>query len=105
MEENKSTAREIENVLREIGEKIEELVRKGADAGMEAKDEIEKKIQDFKDNKTTLEEEFKKIKEILEHEYREKKEEFEPKFQESKGFFKESLRQLGLAFKTLFGNK
>lgn len=105
MEKNKSTAGDIENLLREIGDKIEELVKKGADAGMEAKEEIEKKIQDLKDNKTTLEEEFRKGKEILEREFQEKKEEFEPKFQESKGFFKEGLRQLGLAFKTLFGNK
>lgn len=80
MEENKSTARDIENVLREIGEKIEELVKKGTEAGMEAKEDIEKKIQDLKDNKTTLEEEFRKGKEMLEREYQEKKEEFEPKF-------------------------
>lgn len=105
MEEQKSTAKDIENVLKEIGEKIEELVKKGAEAGKEAKGDIEKKIQDLKDNKTTLEEEFRKGKEILEREFQAKKEEFEPKYQESKGFFKEGLRQLGLAFKTLFGNK
>lgn len=105
MEEKKSTAQDIENVLREIGEKLEELVKKGAEAGLEAKEEIEKKIQDLKENKTTLEEEFRKGKDILEREFQEKKTEFEPKYQESKGFFKEGLRQLGLAFKTLFGNK
>ncbi len=105
MEERKSTAQDIENMLKEIGEKLEELVKRGAEAGMEAKEEIEKKIQDLKDNKTTLEDEFRKGKDILEREFQEKKDEFDPKFQESKSFFKEGLRQLGLAFRTLFGKK
>ena len=43
MEEKKSTTNDIEKVLREIGDKIEELVKKGSDAGSEVKEDIEKK--------------------------------------------------------------
>ena len=105
MSEKKSTTQDIEKVLKEIGEKIEELVKKGAEAGLDAKDEIEKKIKDLKENKTTLEAEFKKGKEILEREYRERTEEMKPNLEESKGLFKDGLRQIGLAFKALFAKK
>jgi ElaB/YqjD/DUF883 family membrane-anchored ribosome-binding protein len=105
MEEKKSTTQDIEKVLNEIGDKIEELVKKGAEAGSDAKDEIEKKINDLKENKTTLEAEFKKGKEILEREFKERTDDFKPKLEESKGLFKEGLKQIGLAFKALFANK
>lgn len=105
MEEKKSTTQDIEKVLKEIGDKIEELVKKGADAGLDAKEDIEQKIKDLKENKTTLEAEFRKGKEILEREYHERKEDFKPKFEESKGFFKEGLKQIGLAFKALLSKK
>lgn len=105
MENNKSTTQEIEEVLQEIGVKIEELIRKGADASAEVKDEIEQKIKDLKENKTTLEEELRKGKELLEREFNQKKEELEPKLEESKGFAKEGLRQFGLALKAIFGKK
>lgn len=105
MENNKSTTQEIEEVLQEIGVKIEELIRKGADASAEVKDEIDQKIKDLKENKTTLEEELRKGKELLEREFKQKKEELEPKLEESKGFAKEGLRQFGLALKAIFGKK
>ncbi|SFU03093.1 hypothetical protein SAMN04489724_3454 [Algoriphagus locisalis] len=105
MEEKKSTTQDIEKVLKEIGDKIEELVKKGAEAGSDAKEDIERKIQDLKDNKTTLEAEFKKGKEILEREFRERTDDFKPKLEESKGFLKEGLKQIGLAIKTLLGKK
>lgn len=103
MEKKKTTTEEIEEVLQEIGKKIEELVEKGKEAGVDVKEEIEKKIKDLKENKTSLEEELKKAKELLKKEYEEKKEEIEPRLKESKGFVLEGLRQLGLAFKSLFG--
>ena len=49
--------------------------------------------------------EFKKGKEILEREFKERTDDFKPKLEESKGFLKEGLKQLGLAFKALFGKK
>ena len=105
MEEKKSHTQDIEKVLKEIGDKIEELVQKGADAGLDAKEDIERKIQELKDNKTTLEAEFKKGKEILEREFKERTEDLKPKLEESKGFFKEGLKQMGLALKALLGKK
>lgn len=105
MADKNSSIKDIEKVLQEIGDKIEDLVKKGADAGAEVKEDIEKKIKDLKENKTTLEAELKKGKDLLEKEFKERKEEFEPKIKESKGFLKEAFNQLGLAFKALFGNK
>lgn len=105
MAEKKSTTQEIEKVLKEIGDKIEELVKKGAEAGADAKDEIEKKIKDLKENKTTLESEFRKGKEMLEREFKERTEDIQPKLEESKGLFKEGLKQIAQAFKTLFAKK
>jgi ElaB/YqjD/DUF883 family membrane-anchored ribosome-binding protein len=105
MKEKKSTTQDIEKVLKEVGDKIEELVKKGAHAGSDAKDEIEKKIKDLKENKTTLEAEFKKGKEILEREFKERTDDIKPKLEVSKGLFKEGLKQIGLAFKALFGKK
>ncbi len=105
MENKKSTTQEIEAVLKEIGGKIEELVKKGAEAGTEVKDEIEQKIKDLKDNKTSLEEELRKGKALLQREFKEKKEEMGPKLTESKGFLKEGLRQIGLGIKALFSSR
>lgn len=105
MEEHQSKAKDIEKVLKEIGDKIEELVKKGADAGMDVKDEIEKKIQELKDNKTTLEAEFKKGRDLLERELRERKEDIEPKLKESRFFLMEGFKQFGLAIKALFDKK
>ena len=105
MAKKKSTTQDIEQVLKEIGDKIEELVKKGAEAGSDAKDEIEKKIKELKEDKTSLEAEFKKGKEILEREIKERSDNFKPKLEESKGFFIDGLKQIALAFKALFGKK
>ena len=63
MEAKKTGFEEVESILRDIGTKIEELIEKGTQAGGEAKVEIEKKIDDLKEKRTTLEAEFKKGKE------------------------------------------
>jgi len=105
MGSKKSTTQEIEAVLKEIGVKIEELIKKGAEAGADVKEDIEQKIQDLKENKTTLEEELRKGKEMLEREFKERKEEMGPKIEESKGFLKEGFRQIALGIKVFFGKK
>lgn len=102
MKDQKSTVKDIENVLQEIGVKIEELIAKGAEAGSSAKDEIEKKITELKENKTTLEEELKKGKDLLEREFKQRKENLDPKLEESKGHLREGLKQIGLALRALF---
>jgi hypothetical protein len=105
MEDQKSKIKEIEKVLKEIGNKIEELVKKGAEAGVDAVGEIDKKIQELRANKTTLEEEFKKGKALLEKEFNARKNVMEPNLKESKVFFKEGLKQFGMAIKALLGEK
>jgi predicted nuclease with TOPRIM domain len=105
MKNKKSTTQDIEDVLQEIGNKIEALIQKGAEAGADVREEIEQKIKDLKDNKTSLEEELRKGKEMLEREFQEKKEELEPRIQESKGFMKEGFKQIFLGIKALFGKK
>ncbi len=104
-EQHNKGIKEIEATLQEIGNKIEELVKKGASVGQDMKEEIEKKIRDLKENKTTLEDELRKAKKVLEQEYQEKKKEYEPKLKESKGFLLEAFKQLGFAFEALFGKK
>ncbi|WP_373520263.1 hypothetical protein [Aquiflexum sp.] len=102
MSENKTGFEEVESLLQDIGAKIEQLIEKGTNASGEAKDEIEKKIKDLKEKKTTLEDEFIKGKEKVEKLY---KEELEPNFQESKEHFKEGFKQLLEGIKTLLGQK
>lgn len=102
MKDQKSTVSDIEDVLQEIGDKIEELISKGAEAGQEAKVEVEKKISELKENKTTLEKELKKGKDLLAKEFKERKEEFDPRLEESKGHLMEGIKQIGLALRALF---
>jgi low affinity Fe/Cu permease len=105
MEEQNSKIKEIDKVLKEIGNKIEELVKKGAEAGVDVVGEIEKKTQELRANKTTLEEEFKNGKALLEKEFNARKNVVEPKLKESKFFFKEGVKQFGMAIKVLLGEK
>lgn len=103
MSDKKTSTQELEEILQELGLKIEELLKKGAEAGAELKDELKKKLSDLKENKTTLEAELQQAKEILEREYLEQKERLEPRLEESKGLFKEGLGQLIEGVKVLFG--
>lgn len=105
MDKQNSTTQDIEKTLREIGDKIEVLVKKGAEAGLEVKKDVEVKIQELKDNKTTLEKELKKGKALVEREYRERSEDFKPKFEESKSLLIDGLKQIGKAIQTLIAKK
>ncbi len=105
MTEKKKGFEEVESLLKDIGGKIEELIEKGAEASGEAKIEIEKKIKELKDKKTTLEKEFRKGKAKVEKAYLEKKEEMEPTLSRASVHFKIALKQLADAFKILFGRK
>ncbi len=102
MKKENNTIEDIEAVLQEIGEKIEILIQKGAEAGQEAAEEIEKKISELKENKTTLEEELKKAKDILSKEFKDTKERLDPRMEESKEHLYEGLKQIGLALRALF---
>jgi hypothetical protein len=103
MSERKNTTQELEEVLQEVGLKIEELLKKGAEAGAELKTEIEKKVMDLRESKTSIEEELRKAKEILEKEYQDRKDHLEPRFEESKVLMKGGLNQIIEGIKILFG--
>lgn len=105
MKNQNSTISELEKTLQEIGDKIELLIKQGADAGADVKEDIEEKIKDLKNNKTTLEAELKKGKDLVMREYRERSQDFKPKLEESKGLLKDGLRQIGLAIKTLIAKR
>ncbi|PRY89145.1 hypothetical protein [Mongoliibacter ruber] len=105
MSDKKSGFDEVESLLQEIGAKIEELIEKGKEAGGEVKEDIENKINDLRDEKTTLEKEFKKGKAKVEKLYKEKKEEYEPQLSESAVHFKEGFKQILEGIRTLLGSK
>jgi ElaB/YqjD/DUF883 family membrane-anchored ribosome-binding protein len=97
----KSGFEEVESLLQDIGTKIEQLIEKAADAGGDAKVELEKKIRDLREKKTTIEEELKKGKSKVETLYNSKKTEIEPNLKKSQKHFKNAFKQLGEAFKVL----
>ena len=103
MSERKTTTQDLEEILQEIGLKIEELLKKGTEAGAGLKDELEKKVIELKENKTSLEAELQKAKKIMEREYQDQLDRLEPRFEESKGLVKEGLEQLFDGIKVLFG--
>lgn len=105
MSAKKTSFEEVEAILKDIGAKIEELIQLGAEAGGEAKEEIERKIQDLKEKKTTLEKEFMKGKAKVEKLYNEKKADAEPNFTESAEHFKAGFSQLLEGIKVVLGKK
>ncbi|WP_200975780.1 hypothetical protein [Echinicola sp. 20G] len=104
MTTKKSSFEEVENLLQEIGHKIEELIAKGAEAGGEAKVEVEKKVKELRKDKESLEKEFTKRRKDFEEKYQSRKESISPMLEKSKEHFKAGLKELSDAIKTLFNN-
>jgi len=98
----KSSFEEVENLLQEIGHKIEELITKGAELGGEAKVEVEKKVEELKSDKASLEKEFAKRRKDFEERYQSRKETISPMLERSKEHFKAGLKELSEAIKNLF---
>ncbi|GAB3648200.1 hypothetical protein GCM10028791_11530 [Echinicola sediminis] len=98
----KSSFEEVEHLLQEIGHKIEELITKGAELGGEAKVEVEKKVEELKKDKVTLEKEFSKRRKDFEEKYQSRKETISPMLEKSKEHFKAGLKELTEAVRTLF---
>lgn len=92
---------DIETILQDIGSKIEVLIKKGAEASVELRDDIEEKIQQLKREKDSLEKDFEEKKSHFEDKYKGKKEEMEPKFQESMKHVKEAFQSLANAINAL----
>ncbi|HSI74274.1 MAG TPA: hypothetical protein VK957_00200 [Lunatimonas sp.] len=92
---------DIEKILQDIGSKIEELIETGAEASVELRDDIEKKIQQLKVEKEKLEKEFEEKKSNFEEKYKDKKEKMEPKFKESMKHVKEAIQSLANAINAL----
>jgi predicted nuclease with TOPRIM domain len=103
MADKKTGFEEVEALLQDIGTKIEELIDKGKEAGGEAKEDIEKKIKDLKEKRTTLEDEFQKGKEKVQKLYEGKKEEMEPNLSASIEHFKEGFKELMEGVRKLVG--
>lgn len=103
MSEKKTGFEEVEAILQDIGTKIEELIEKGKEVGGEAKVEIEKKVKDLKEKRTTLEDEFQKGREKVEKLYYEKKEEMEPNLSASAEHFKEGFKEILEGVRKLLG--
>ncbi|WP_186757675.1 hypothetical protein [Echinicola salinicaeni] len=98
----KSSFEEVENLLQEIGHKIEELITKGAEVSGEAKVEVEKKVKELKKDKASLEKEFNNRRQELEEKYASQKKTIQPMLEKSKEHFKAGLKELSTAIKTLF---
>ena len=53
---------QVENILRELGQKIDELIVEAKGATGEVREELEQKIKEFKEKKWSLEEDFENFK-------------------------------------------
>ncbi len=82
----------VEDLLRELGKKIDELIIEAKDAKDEIRDEVEKKIQDLKRKKEELEKEMEDYKN-------------QEKWQEAREHFFTALQELKKAAETIFSKK
>jgi Sec-independent protein translocase protein TatA len=89
MEESKG---QVENILRELGKKIDELIHETRGATDEVRDEIEKKIEELKKKKDTLEDDWEEYKK-------------NEKWQEAKVHFSSAFSELRAALDTIFTRK
>ncbi|MDN3669599.1 hypothetical protein QWY93_09685 [Echinicola jeungdonensis] len=102
MANKKGSFDEVEKLLQEIGGKIEELIAKGAELGGEAKGEVERKIEELRQNKESIHQEFKNRRGDFEKKYDEKKVSASPFFKKSGGHFKDGINELLQGFKAIF---
>ena len=82
----------VEEILREVGKKIDHLIEETREAKDGVRDELEKKISELKSKKEKLDEEFKHYKQ---HE----------KWQEAKEHFSSALHELKKGVEAIFVKK
>src|SRR5690606_11325219 len=93
---------EVEKLLKDIGEKIDELIEKGKKISGEAGDEIDKKINDLKNNQWDLEQDLQEMKTRFGQRFHEEKKSMEPKLKKSGQHLKAAFFQLNEAIKAVF---
>jgi peptidoglycan hydrolase CwlO-like protein len=102
MSNKNKTIEEVEKLLKDIGEKIDDLIEKGKKLSGEAGGEIDKKIDELKNKKWDLERDFEEMKARLDERFQEEKKNMGPKLKKSGEHFKAALFQLNEAVKALF---
>ena len=80
-----------EKLLKELREKIDELIEKAKDAGAEARDEMEDVIEDLKKQRDKLEDKLQEFKSKN-----------EPKFDEAKFHIRRAAEELEQAVRKIF---
>jgi len=88
-EKSTDTQGRVEDVLKELGRKIDILIEDTKKATGSVRDEAEKKIEELKKRKTKLDEDF--------HRYKQQE-----KWQEAKSHFSTALHELKQAIESLF---
>jgi len=78
---------QVENLLQELGKKIDEMVEEVKEVKDDLRDEFEEKIDDLKERKQKLQSDFEEFKS-------------QDKWQETKDHFSKALDELKLAIKT-----
>ena len=96
------TIEEVEKLLKDIGEKIDELIEKGKKVSGEAGDEIDKKIEELRSKKWDLEQDIEEMKRKFQERFEHEREHIGPKLKKSGEHFKAALFQLNEAVKALF---
>ena len=79
----------VENLLSELGKKIDHLMEEAKEASADVKDEVQEKIEDLKERREKLEEEFQEFKS-------------QEKWQEAKTHFSSAASELKLAMEKVF---
>ncbi|XOV93782.1 MAG: hypothetical protein ACFHWX_03530 [Bacteroidota bacterium] len=87
----KATKGQVEEILSELGKKIDILIKETKNAGGDVRDDIEERIKELKKRKSKLEEDFKS--------YKDKNDD---KWQEIKQHIVSAVHELKLAVETAF---
>jgi Sec-independent protein translocase protein TatA len=88
----KDSQGKVEEILKELGKKIDHLISETKDASSDVRDEVEKKIEELKVKKDKLEEDFKEYKQ-------------QEKWQDAKSHFSSALQELKKAIEAMFAKK
>ena len=102
MDDRKFPGKELEELLQEIGWKMEELIRKSAESSEDIRADIEKKIQELQSEKFILTDELLQAKDVIEKKFQDQMADLSPRIEESKRLISEGFIQLAEGLKVLF---